>query len=317
MQVDRAVAVAMYRKMALIRRFEERMYELFSQGKIPGTVHPSIGQEAVAVGVCQALRPQDYVASNHRGHGHSLAKGASPERMMAELLGRATGYCQGKGGSMHVADVGQGILGANGIVGAGIPIAVGAGLSARILGEDRVAVVFFGDGGAAAGACHEGMNLAAIWKLPVVFVCENNLYSLSVPFRKVSPVAELSVRASGYAMPGVTVDGMDALAVYAAAQAAVDRARRGGGPSFIEARTYRFTGHSRGDPNYGPYRSREEWEQWRQRDPLRVLAEGAGLGAAEQEAIQAEVHQIIEDAVAFGLNSPPPDVATALTDIYA
>ncbi len=314
--VSRELLLHMYRRMILIRRFEERMYELYTQGKIVGTIHPYIGQEASAVGVAEALRKDDYVTSTHRGHGHTLAKGLSPDRMMAELLGRATGYCGGKGGSMHVADVAAGILGANGIVGAGLPIAVGAGMSSKLRKQDRVSVAFFGDGGANAGAAHEAMNLAAIWKLPVVFVCENNLYSLSASFSKVSSVEDLSIRAAGYGMPGVSVDGMDVVAVHEAASTAVARARSGAGPSFIVNRTYRFMGHSRGDPNHGVYRSKEEWESWKKRDPLTLAAQRLGLSEDEQKALLDEGRNEINKAAEFALNSPWPDASTAYTDIY-
>ena len=314
--VSRELLLHMYRRMILIRRFEERMYELYTQGKIVGTIHPYIGQEASAVGVAEALRKDDYVTSTHRGHGHTLAKGLNPDRMMAELLGRATGYCGGKGGSMHVADVAAGILGANGIVGAGLPIAVGAGMSSKLRKQDRVSVAFFGDGGANAGAAHEAMNLAAIWKLPVVFVCENNLYSLSASFSKVSSVEDLSIRAAGYGMPGVSVDGMDVVAVHEAASTAVARARSGGGPSFIVNRTYRFMGHSRGDPNHGVYRSKEEWESWKKRDPLTLAAQRLGLSEDEQKALLDEGRNEINKAAEFALNSPWPDASTAYTDIY-
>lgn len=315
-QMSTEALLRMYRKMILIRRFEERMYELYTQGKIVGTIHPYIGQEAGAVGVAEALRPDDYVTSNHRGHGHTLAKGLHPDRMMAELLGRATGYCGGKGGSMHVSDIAAGILGANGIVGAGLPIAVGAAMSSKMQRTGRVSVSFFGDGGANAGVAHEAMNIAAIWKLPVIFVCENNLYSLSASFAKVSSVQDLSVRAAGYGMPGVSVDGMDVLAVHEAAAAAVERARSGQGPSFIVSRTYRFMGHSRGDPNHGVYRSKEEWETWKKRDPLTVAADHLGLGETERKAYLEEGRQVIDKAAEFALNSPWPEAGAAFTDIY-
>lgn len=315
-KIAREILVKMYRKMILIRRFEERMYELYTQGKIVGTIHPYIGQEASAVGVAEALRPDDYVTSNHRGHGHTLAKGLQPDRMMAELLGRATGYCGGKGGSMHVADVAAGILGANGIVGAGLPIALGAALSSKMQRTGRVSVSFFGDGGANAGVAHEAMNMAAIWKLPVVFVCENNLYSLSASLAKVSSVDDLSVRAAGYGMPGVSVDGMDVVAVHEAATQAVDRARSGAGPTFIVNRTYRFMGHSRGDPNYGIYRTKEEWDSWKKRDPLTLTADRLALTESERNDYLEEGRQEIDKAAEFALNSPWPDSGKAFADIY-
>ena len=315
-KLTKEMLLQMYRKMALIRRFEERMYELYTQGKIVGTIHPYIGQEASAVGVAFALRSDDYVTSTHRGHGHTLAKGLRPDRMMAELLGRSTGYCQGKGGSMHVADVAAGILGANGIVGAGLPIAVGAGMSSKFLKQGRVSVAFFGDGGANAGAAHESMNLASIWQLPVIFVCENNLYSLSASFLKVSSVEDLSVRGAGYNMPGVSVDGMDVEAVFNATREAVDRAREGGGPTFMVNNTYRFMGHSRGDPSFGPYRGKDEWESWKKRDPLVLAAARLGLPESEQQSCMEQARREIDEAAEFGLNSPFPEVSTAYSDIY-
>src|SRR5215510_9628358 len=233
----------MYRKMVTIRRFDQRAVEEFQAGNIPGGVHTYIGEEAVAVGVCAALRRDDRIVSTHRGHGHTIAKGADIRLMMAELFGRSNGYCHGKGGSMHIADFSVGMLGANGIVGAGLPIAAGAALAARLERSDRVAVAFFGDGASNEGAFNGSLNLASIWKLPVIYVCENNRWASGVPASYALSVADVSVRAGGYNMPGITVDGADVLAVHEVAEEAVQRARAGGGPTLIECKTYRWRAH--------------------------------------------------------------------------
>jgi acetoin:2,6-dichlorophenolindophenol oxidoreductase subunit alpha len=311
-------ASRMYERMALIRAFEDKAAALFAAGELPGFVHLYAGQEAVAVGVCEHLRPSDYITSTHRGHGHCIAKGVDPKPMMAELYGRATGSCGGKGGSMHIADIDKGMLGANGIVGGGPPLAVGAALSARKLGTDNIAVCFFGDGAAEQGTVHEAMNLAAIWQLPVLFVCENNGFAESTPVGYHASVPDLARRAAAYAMPGVTVDGMDALAVFEAAETGIARARRGEGPSMIEAKTWRYYGHFEGDPL--TYRTPEQ-EQWgRDRDPLRVFADKCvelGLAAAgDLESIQHQVETVVEDAVTFAKDSPYPDPAELVTDVY-
>ncbi len=275
--------------MWTIRRFEEAVDDLFARGLMHGTMHLSIGQEASAVGACAALRAGDYITSTHRGHGHCIAKGADLTRMMAELLAKETGYCRGRGGSMHIADVATGNLGANGIVAGGVPIAAGAGLAIRLRRGDEVAVSFFGDGAVNEGAWHEGVNLAAIWDLPVVFVCENNRYGMSMSVQQAFRVENLADRAAAYGIPGVTVDGNDVAAVHEVVAAAVDRARRGDGPTFVEALTYRHKGHSKSDKNL--YRTREEIEQWRAQDPIlrfeaatlehRVLTEGDHAQARE------------------------------------
>src|SRR5271170_4588376 len=257
---------AALRKMHLIRRFEEAAEDAYMRGLSYGTMHLSIGQEATAVGVCAALTDADYITSTHRGHGHCIAKGADVARMYAEFLGRETGYCHGRGGSMHIADLSKGNLGANGIVGGGIPIAVGAALSAKKRGAGAVAVSFFGDGANNEGAFHESLNIASIWKLPVIFVCENNQYAMSMAMARATAVANVADRASAYAIPGVIVDGNDFAAVAEASFQATERARAGEGPTLIEAKTYRTRGHSRSDRNR--YRSREEIEAWKARDPI-------------------------------------------------
>ncbi len=310
---------AMLSTMLLIRAFEEKAEELYGLGRVHGTMHLSIGQEAVAVGVCEALRPDDYILSTHRGHGHCLAKGADVRRVMAEFLGKETGYCRGRGGSMHIADVEGGNLGANGIVGGGLPIATGVGLSIQIRGTQQVCVAFFGDGAANEGAFHESLNLASIWDLPVVFVCENNQYAMSMPVHRAMRVERVADRACAYGIPGRTVDGMDVFAVFEAAQEAVERARAGGGPSLLECVTYRYRGHSKSDRQR--YRTREEVERWRARDPierLRGRLEAQGLLDPEAyEALAAAARERVEDAVRFAEASPEPDPATLLEDVYA
>lgn len=311
--------VEMLRTMWRIRAFEEKAEELYSLGKVHGTMHLSIGQEAVATGVCAALRPDDYILSTHRGHGHCIAKGGDVRRMMAEFLGKETGYCRGRGGSMHIADLKTGNLGANGIVGGGLPIATGVGLGIKMRGLDRVCVAFFGDGAANEGAFHESLNLAAIWGLPVVFVCENNQYAMSMPVQRSMRIAQIADRACAYGIPGRTVDGMDVLAVYEAAWEAVERARTGGGPTLLECVTYRYRGHSRSDRQR--YRTREEVEAWRTRDPIArleslLLSQGT-LTENDLHQVRAEVRAEIEEAVRFAEESPEPDPAQLLEDVYA
>jgi pyruvate dehydrogenase E1 component alpha subunit len=308
-----------YRQMLTIRRFEERALDLYRAGEMRGSTHPYIGMEAVAVGVCLALAPDDYITSTHRGHGHTIAKGGDVRRMMAELLGRATGYCGGKGGSMHIADLDRKMLGANGIVGGGMGLATGAALTAKLQGAQSVAVCFFGDGALNQGILHEVSNLAAIWSLPVVFVCENNQYAMSAAAAWTIAGGDPAARAAGYGIPGITVDGMDVEAVEQGARQLVDRARRGEGPGYLIATTYRFVGHHAGDPlNYRP---KEEVERWRTRDPIdrlgqRLLTRRLAT-EAELAAVDAEVRALIDDAVAFAKASPPPSVDQLLTDIYA
>ncbi len=311
--------VDMLRTMLLIRAFEEKADELFALGKVHGTMHLSMGQEAVAAGVCAALRPDDYILSTHRGHGHCLAKGADVRRMMAEFLGKESGYCRGRGGSMHIADVESGNLGANGIVAGGLPIATGVGLSIQMRRTGQVCVAFFGDGAANEGAFHESLNLASIWRLPVVFVCENNQYAMSMPVRASMNVERISQRAGAYGMPGETVDGMDVLAVYEAAQAAAGRARAGEGPALVECVTYRYKGHSKSDTQR--YRTREEVAAWRAHDPItrfRETLRAERLLAADQaDRLEQEARAAIEDALRFAEASPEPDPATLLEGVYA
>jgi pyruvate dehydrogenase E1 component alpha subunit len=308
-----------YRLMLAIRRFDERALELYRAGEIRGTTHPYIGMEAVAVGVCSALEPDDYVSSTHRGHGHTIAKGGDMRRMMAELLGRATGYCGGKGGSMHIADMERNMLGANGIVGGGMGLATGAALTAKLRGSRQVAICFFGDGALNQGILHEVSNLAAIWKLPVVYVCENNQYAMSARADWSVAGGDPAGRARAYGIPGVTVDGMDFFAVYDAASALVARARRGEGPAYLVCDTYRYHGHHAGDPLN--YRDRAEVERWRRHDPIerlrRALVERGVLSAAEADALDQQVQAAVEDAVAFAKSSPEPSVDQLMTDIYA
>jgi pyruvate dehydrogenase E1 component alpha subunit len=308
--------------MLTIRRFEETAIQLFERGLIRGNVHPCIGQEAVSVGVCAVLRRDDYMTSTHRGHGNCLAKGADPKLMAAELLGKTTGYCKGKGGSMHIADFEGGNLGANGIVGGGLPIAVGAGISIQNRGTDQVAVCFFGDGASNQGTFHESLNFAALWKLPVLFVCENNLYALSTPLKEATALPRISDRAMAYGIPGIHVDGNDVLAVYAHAQEAVGRARRGDGPTLLDCATYRFFGHFTGDPGRGiTYRSKEEMEEWLERCPIkklcRYLTDSGAMNDATAREIAARVEAVTEAAVAFAESSPWPSPEDALQDVFA
>lgn len=310
--------VAMYETMVKIRLFETRVSELFAQGKCPGFIHLYIGEEAVASGVCAHLKKGDFITSTHRGHGHLIAKGGDVKLMMAELFAKETGYCRGKGGSMHIADVDLGILGANGIVGGGPPIAAGAGFALQYKGTDNVAVCFFGDGASNQGTTHEGMNMAAIWKLPVVFVCENNGYGISMSSQRHQSIADIADRAAAYDMPGVVVDGNDVMAVYEAAGEAVKRARAGKGPSLVECKTYRWRGHFEGDPTV--YRTKEELESWMMKDPIPrfegVLKEMGVLDDAKIAAIKNEIGAEVEAAVKFAEESPFPDLAEVLTDVY-
>ncbi len=311
--------VWMFRKMLEIRHFEEKVYELYGQNLVPGTIHLYVGEEAVAVGVCANLRKDDYITSTHRGHGHCIAKGGDLKRIMAEILGKRTGYCKGKGGSMHIADFSIGMLGATAVVGAGIPIAAGAGLSIKLRGTDQVVACFFGDGASNQGTFHEGINMAAIWKLPVLFVCENNLYAMGTRQSMVMLIENVADRAAAYGIPGVVVDGNDVLAVYEAAKQAVERARKGEGPTLIECKTYRHKGHSRFDP--ATYRPKEEVEEWLKKDPIprfrNKLVEMGVLTENEAKGIEEEVLAEIEEAVKFALESPYPKPEEALEDVYA
>jgi pyruvate dehydrogenase E1 component alpha subunit len=314
---DVATGLDLLRRMLRVRRFEERMAVLAAAGEIFG--HLYIGEEAVAAGVCAALRDDDWITSTHRGHGHIIAKGGDLGRCMAELYGKATGYCGGKGGSMHIAHLALGIIGANGIVGAGIPLATGAALASRLRGSNQVSVSFFGDGAANHGTFHESLNLAAVWSLPVVFVCENNGWAELTRTEEVT-AGEIVARAAGYGIPGVAVDGNDAYAVYAAASAAVASARTGAGPTLIEARTYRIREHAEGMGRFSVLREEAEVERWRERDPIKLhrarLVE-AGVAEAELDRLDEEIKADVDAAVEFARTSPTPDPATALTDIFA
>lgn len=318
MELDKALLLQMYRKMTEIRAFEEKAVELFMAGQLPGFLHSCLGQEASAVGVCLALQPDDYVLTTHRGHGHLIAKGGDVKRMMAELFAKETGYCHGKGGSMHIADFEIGLIGANGIVGAGMPIAVGAALSAQMRHTDQVTVVFFGDGASNQGTFHESMNIASIWNLPVVFVCENNRYAESTCATYHKRVDDVATRAKAYDVPGVVIDGNDVIAVHEAARAAIERARSGQGPSLVECKTYRWLGHYVGDP--GVYRPPEEVAEWKAREPVglfrNVLTGRFGLAMDELEGIDKESQTLIDEAVEFAKNSAAPANETALEDVF-
>lgn len=311
----------MLRGMLRIRRFEERLAMLFKRGRLPGFVHLYLGEEAVAVGVCSALRPDDRITSTHRGHGHLIAKGAGVDRMMAELLGKVDGYCRGKGGSMHIVDFGLGIIGTNGIVGGGIPIGTGSAWGDKHLGRDTVTATFFGDGASNQGVFFESMNLAAIWQLPVVFVCENNGYTEWTPTVKLT-AGRIADRGRAMNIPGIQVDGNDVLAVRQATEVAVARARAGDGPSLIEAMTYRWHGHNEGEEAFaGDYRPQDEQDSWRQRDPIAAFsAHLVASGAADQDVIariDAEEVRRIDDALAFAEASPAPDPEEALAHLFA
>jgi pyruvate dehydrogenase E1 component alpha subunit len=305
--------------MSTIRYFEEKVFELFGQNLVPGTIHLYAGQEAVAVGVCANLRRYDYITSTHRGHGHCIAKGAQLNRVMAEILGKETGYCKGKGGSMHIADFSIGMLGATAVVGAGIPIATGAGLSIKLRGTDQVVACFFGEGGSNQGTFHEGLNMATIWQLPVLFICENNLYAMGTRQSRVMLIENIADRATAYGIPGVVTDGNDVLAVYEAAHEAVERARRGEGPTLIECKTYRHKGHSRFDP--AKYRPKEEVEEWLKKDPITCfenkLKEMHILNQERAEKIKLETVAAVEEATKFAMESPYPKPEEALEDVYA
>lgn len=316
--MERERAGRIYSTMARIRAFEFRALKLFEENKLRGSVHLYIGEEAVASTVCSQLTDDDYIASTHRGHGHCIAKGAELDKAMAELMGKATGYCKGRSGSMHIADFTKGNLGANAIVGGGIPIAVGAGLAIKLQKKDRVSVSFFGDGASNQGTFHESLNFASAKKLPVIFICENNGYAISVPTSESTSVKDISVRSVGYDMPGETVDGNDVEAIDAAFERALKRARAGEGPSLIECKTYRWLGHWTGDPQN--YRTREEVEAWKQKDPIKRWREklvAAGLYTdAELDAMDKAADDEVAAATEFALNSPNPDPAHVLDDVF-
>ena len=309
----------LFRKMFLVREFEVRATAERRGGLIPGFIHSCVGQEATAVGACLALKPGDMITSTHRGHGHLIGKGGDPKYMMAELAARSAGYCLGRGGSLHLSDYNLGILGANGIVAGGIPIAVGAALAFSIRKEPKVALAFFGDGATNEGAFHEAANEAGVWKLPVIFFCENNLYGEGTPQAKQAAVADLYLRAASYGFPGVMIDGNDVIAVYEATCEAAERARRGEGPTFIEAKTYRQRGHYEGDPQV--YRSVEEIDAWKQKDPIpafrqRLIKAGV-FSDADLEEIEGSVIMQLNDAVSFAVSAPKPELKDALAGVYA
>ena len=309
-QVDTAL---LYRRMLLIRRFEERVYRLFLEGEIPGTLHQYQGQEAVAVGVCDVLRRDDWITSTHRPHGHALAKGVSTRAAMAELFGKRTGACAGKGGSLHLGDPSVGMLPAIAIVAGGVTVATGLGLAMKLRRSDQVAVCFFGEGATNEGAFHEGLNFAAVQRLPVVFVCENNLYGASTHYSLVSLVGDVADRAKAYGVPARIVDGMDVRAVREASGEAVEAARAGAGPTLLECKTYRFTGHSRSDGR--GYRTREEESTWAARDPLLLLR--PSLDETEVGQMEVDVKRELDEAVEFARRSPFPNPEEALDDVYA
>jgi len=308
------------RKMMMIRAFEDKVFELLARDVLKGASHVYAGEEAVAVGACAAIGPEDYITSTHRGHGHCVARGGELKYMLAELCGKATGYCKGKGGSMHIADVRAGNLGATGIVGGNLPVATGAGLACKMNGKGQAVLCFFGDGASNNGTFHESLNMAAVWKLPVVYVCENNLYGMSVSVERACSVQDISCRGPAYGMPGVIVDGQQVLEVRAAVEKAVARARKGEGPMLVECKTYRYRGHSRSDPRQ--YRTKEEEQYWHDRDPIalfsRYVVARKAMTEAEVEALQKEVDAEMAEAEDFALNqSPYPDPDTLLEDVYA
>jgi pyruvate dehydrogenase E1 component alpha subunit len=319
--VSKELGADLYHRMRLIRRFEETVVTLVDNNEVAGVTHEYVGQEAVATGVCAALRDDDVITSTHRGHGHIIAKGGEVRFMLAELLGRTTGYNKGRGGSMHIADLGLGIYGANGIVGAGAPMACGAAYRFKRAGEDRVAVPFFGDGAINQGVLHEALNLGAIWTLPVVFVCENNMYAITTPLSEVSKV-QPHERAPAYGMPGEVADGMDVQAVYQATRKAVARARAGGGPTFLEFKTYRYVGHYTAERLMKTsYRTAEEIAAWRERDAIetwgrRMIAAGHWT-QGELDAANQAVEDLLAEGVAFARQSPLPEVSSALDYMYA
>jgi pyruvate dehydrogenase E1 component alpha subunit len=311
----------MYRRMVMIRLFEEQVNELYTRALMPGLAHLYSGEEAVAVGICEALRQTDYITSTHRGHGHCLAKGASPDRMFAELLGKKAGYCKGKGGSMHIADPATGNLGANAIVGGSAGIATGAALSAKRLGKGQVAVCFFGEGALGQGVLYEVMNLAALWKLPVIYACENNLYNEYTHYSETT-AGDILTRGPAFGVPAESVDGQDVRAVYSTAHRLVERARKGEGPAFLVCNTYRYTGHHVGDINREYYRSKQEEQEWKtKRDPIQNLAawlvEEKLVDAEKLDNIQKEVRAEIQAAVDFAIAAPYPSPPEAEQDVYA
>ena len=320
MDIDRDTMIKLYTTMATIRNFEERGVPETGQRRHSASVHSSAGQEAVPTGICAHLSDDDYIGSTHRGHGHCIAKGVEPKLMMAELFGRTTGSNKGKGGSMHIADMSKGMLGTNGVVAASVPLAVGAALTSKLKKLGRVAVAFFGDGGANQGVLHESMNLASVWKLPVIFCCENNQYAESTSVEYALSTAHVADRAAGYNMPGIHVDGMDVFAVYDAAGEAIAKARAGEGPTLLECLTYRFYGHTVFD-NPLSYRTKEEEDYWRERDPLKLFREAVlpqgDITKEELDQIDREAEALMEEAVKFADESPLPEPIELYDDVYA
>ena len=308
----------MYKTLVRIRKFESKAVDLFAEGQIPGFLHSYLGEEAIATGVCANLRKTDFITSTHRGHGHIIAKGGDTKYMMAELYGRTTGYCKGKGGSMHIADRDLGILGATGIGGAGQDIAVGAGLAIRYRGTDQVAACFFGDGSTNQGTFHEALNLASVWKLPVIFVCENNHFGISMSQSKHQAIQDIADRAASYGFPGIAVDGNDVMAVYEVAKEAVDRARKGQGPTLIECKTWRWRGHFEGDP--GTYKDPKEQEAWMDKEPVgryrTFLEENGVMTSDETSAIDTMIDDEIDAAIAYASESPLPKPEDVVKDVY-
>lgn len=319
MERDKALLKELYKRMLDARAFEEKVSYFFALGMIHGTTHLSVGQEASGVGACMALKEDDYITSTHRGHSQVIGKGIDLNKMMAELMGRATGYCKGKGGSMHIADLEVGNLGANGVVGGGHGIAVGAALTQQMKNTGKIVLCFFGDGAANEGSFHEALNMASIWKLPVIFYCENNHYGMSMSFSKHMNIKDIAERAAAYGIPGHIVDGNDVLAVYDTVREAAEHVRSGLGPVFIESKTYRWLGHSKSDAN--KYRTKEEIEEWKRKCPImrfrKYLSEEAGFGEEELTAMEQKAKDDIEKAVEFAKNSPYPSLDTILEDVYA
>lgn len=318
--MDKGLLLELYRRMVRIRKFEEGIVQVYTRGLMPGLAHTYIGEEAVAVGVCAALRKDDYITSTHRGHGHLIAKGGQVDRMMAEVLGKEAGYNRGRGGTMHIADLSLGILGANGIVGGGLGIAAGAGWSIKMKGTDQVCVCFYGDGAANQGVVAESMNMASIWKLPVIYVCENNQYGQYTAASKVTAGPRLGARAEAFGLPATEGYGQDVLGVYETMAAVVDRVRKGGGPEFVEFKTYRYAGHHVGDPGKA-YREAEEIEDWKQnRDPIILLGDrlvGDRVCAREElDAIQQEIQREVDDAIEFAKAAPFPKVSEVSLYVY-
>jgi len=321
MECSNEKMIGMLRTMITIRLFEEKIVDMYARGLVPGLAHLYVGEEAVATGMCGNLRKEDYITSTHRGHGHVIAKGAEPKFMMAELFGKKTGYCKGKGGSMHIADVDIGILGANGIAGGGLPLAAGAGLSAKLRKTDQVTACFFGDGSSNNGTFHESLNFASVHRLAVIFVCENNTYGISTSQKQHQMIRDISIRAASYNMPGITVDGNDVMAVYEATGLAVQRARAGEGPTLIECKTYRWRGHHEGDPNQGRrYRTMEEVKEWMEKCPIRRfedrLVEDKILTRPKIKKIWEEIQKEIDDSVEYASQSPFPEPKDLYEDVY-